>query len=426
MRVSGPRRWSVSSRIRILLSKPRSWDLPSRRALTLLHPFPAPMPLALARAIIGAATDPESVILDPMAGSGTVLTAARQVGRVCYLFDLDPLSVLMMQVASRTYDTQQVEKEAQRVLSHARALSQDRERVDRLFDRHVDEETKKFIRFWFPPKSVRGVFALSREIRHVGSEKIRRILALALSRAIIAKMAGVSKGIDIPHTRPHIAHQKSVPDPLEVFPKRVRELLLRLDDSPPLPMGTLQVRNADARKLPLRNSSVDLVLTSSPYASAIDYIRAHKFSLVWMGYSISRLRRIRARLIGAENSERAIRPDLVWLEGYLPHDKPEARKRAVLRRYFYDMDRVLQELHRVLKPGGACVLILGRSTVGGFTVDTPTIIAKLAETHGFEHMASRSRRVNPYTRSLPFLSAKVANPLGKRIERETIVALGRR
>ncbi len=383
------------------------------------------MPLSLARAIIGACTDPESVILDPMAGSGTVLTAARQMGRTCHSFDLDPLSVLMMQVASRTYDTQQVEKEARRVLNQAKALAQDRERVERLFDRHFDEETRKFIRFWFPPKSVRGLFALSRGIRRVGSEKIRYVLDLALSRAIIAKTAGVSKGIDIPHTRPHIAHQKSVPDPLEVFPKQIRKLLLRLDDFAPSPVDTLHVRKADARELPLKNSSVDLVFTSSPYASAIDYIRAHKFSLVWMGFSISQLRRIRARLIGAENPERAIRHDLAWLERYLPHDKPRARRRAVLRRYFYDMDQVLQELHRVLKPGGACVLILGRSTVGDFTVDTPTIIAKLAETHGFEHMATRFRRVNPHMRSLPFLSVRVPNPLVKRIEREAIVALGR-
>jgi DNA modification methylase len=82
--------------MRTLLAKRLSWDLPSRTALTLLHPFPAPMPLSLARTIIGACTDPESVLLDPMAGSGTVLTAARQMGRICHSFDLDPLSVLMM------------------------------------------------------------------------------------------------------------------------------------------------------------------------------------------------------------------------------------------------------------------------------------------------------------------------------------------
>lgn len=382
------------------------------------------MPLSIARAIIGAATDPESVVLDPMAGSGTVLTAARQIGRVCYSFDLDPLAVLMMQVASGTYDPKQVEKASVQLLRQAKALSQDRDRVERLFQRNFDEETRRFIRYWFPPKSVRGLTALSQRIRRIRSDGIRRILFLALSRTIIAKTAGVSRGIDIPHTRPHVASGKTIPDPLEAFPRQVRELLLRHDDFGPLPVAALHVKNTDARKLPLKDSSVDLVLTSSPYASAIDYIRAHKFSLVWMGYSISQLRRIRGHLIGAENSEPTIRPQLAWLERYLPKDAPEVRKRAILRRYFYDMDRVLNEMRRVLKSRGACVLILGHSTVGRLTINTPRIVARLAEAHGFHHLATRYRRVNPHMRSLPFVGTKIPNPLGKRIEREAIVALG--
>jgi DNA modification methylase len=39
----------------------------------------------------------------------------------------------------------------------------------------------------------------------------------------------------------------------------------------------------NAQQLPLQDNSVDLIVTSPPYASnAIDYMRAHKFSLVWL------------------------------------------------------------------------------------------------------------------------------------------------
>ena len=56
----------------------------------------------------------------------------------------------------------------------------------------------------------------------------------------------------------------------------------------------------DARRLDIRDGSVDLVVTSPPYLNAIDYLRCSKFSLVWMGYSVVELRRLRSTAVGTE------------------------------------------------------------------------------------------------------------------------------
>ena len=71
-----------------------------------------------------------------------------------------------------------------------------------------------------------------------------------------------------------------------------------------LPADALPValHHADARQLPIDDESVDLVITSPPYANAIDYMRAHKFSLVWFGEPISELSALRATYIGSDNS----------------------------------------------------------------------------------------------------------------------------
>ena len=51
----------------------------------------------------------------------------------------------------------------------------------------------------------------------------------------------------------------------------------------------------------LDDETVDLIITSPPYASnAIDYMRAHKFSLVWFGYIIEDLTQKRNEYIGSE------------------------------------------------------------------------------------------------------------------------------
>ena len=47
-------------------------------------------------------------------------------------------------------------------------------------------------------------------------------------------------------------------------------------------------------------STIDLIVTSPPYANALDNMRAHKFSLVWLGKSIGNLSEMRAEYIGSE------------------------------------------------------------------------------------------------------------------------------
>ena len=50
------------------------------------------------------------------------------------------------------------------------------------------------------------------------------------------------------------------------------------------------------------NGSFDAALTSPPYLNAIDYLRGHRLSLIWFGYPLDELQRIRGRSIGSERS----------------------------------------------------------------------------------------------------------------------------
>lgn len=359
-----------------------------------------------------------------MAGSGTVLAAARATGRRCIALDLDPLASLAQRVLASEQDVNQVERAGKAALAKAIEESRDSKRIDRRLSDTFDAETLDFIKLWFPARSRRRLFSLWSAISNATPARARQPLAIAFSKLIIAKTAGVSRAIDLPHTRPHRKPGKRIPDVFEMFPRRLSEVLTTLARHHATPVrGPLVVRRADARSLPIQTASVDLVLTSSPYANAIDYIRAHKFSLVWMGYSLSELRTTRAQLIGAERGERAARRDLQWVEAHLP--TASSRRRDIIRKYFYDMDTSLREMHRVLKPGGGCVLILGRSRVGDLVIDNPTVAARLAENCGFRHIGTLYRKLNPLRRSLPFPPKKQNNALGKRMAEEAVVALGR-
>ncbi|MGC9522680.1 MAG: hypothetical protein ACP5HG_12470, partial [Anaerolineae bacterium] len=90
---------------------------------------------------------------------------------------------------------------------------------------------------------------------------------------------------DIPSSRIRYV-TKQLRSPLHEFHKQlkkgVRNLLApsTIDKRPFVAYG-------NAQSLPLEDEVVDLIVTSPPYpAYAIDYMRAHKFSLVWLGERI--------------------------------------------------------------------------------------------------------------------------------------------
>lgn len=90
----------------------------------------------------------------------------------------------------------------------------------------------------------------------------------------------------------------------------------------------------DARKLPLANSSMDGVLFSPPYSFAIDYLENDSFHLKYFGVDIEELRKGMVGLRGED-----------LLEKY--------------NGYKTDMEKVLAECSRVLRPRKICTIVVG-------------------------------------------------------------------
>src|SRR5260370_9662861 len=100
------------------------------------------------------------------------------------------------------------------------------------------------------------------------------------------------------------------------------------------------IRRGDARHLPVKTASIDLVITSPPYLNAIDYIRCSKFSLVWMGYSIGELRQLRTHSLGTERARGDFQEDeeIIRIVAELQLQPTLARRdQAVLASYIDDI-----------------------------------------------------------------------------------------
>ena len=165
-------------------------------------------------------------------------------------------------------------------------------------------------------------------------------MELTFSSIIVTKSGGVSMARDLAHTRPHRDGTKIPKNAIEQFSIRLRKntasmAQLNVDTAGPL------VSFGDAKRIPLASNTVDLIVTSPPYANAIDYMRAHKFSLVWFKKSVAELGELRAAYIGSERVGRSG-------YGHLPEtaerviatiEALDRSKARILRKYFLEMGR---------------------------------------------------------------------------------------
>lgn len=370
-----------------------------------IHPFPARMAAHIPWKELSGRVGRRLRVLDPMAGSGTTLVVARTLGHVAMGFDTDPLAVLMTRAWCTDVSADRLTKIATNVHAHAVRETQ-RIPLRDAYPPGADEETRAFVRYWFDPTNRRQLVALARSISKVRGISERTLLWCAFSRLIITKQASASLAIDLAHSRPHRPTDYKEPiRPLTHFLRAVRTIV----DAAPFKTAEegrppASVRTADARRLPVESSTIDIVITSPPYVNAIDYLRGHKFSLIWMGHALRPLRQLRARNIGTEVSAGTDPQNPVIAEGLRRMGNLGSlgqRDKGMLARYVADMDGALSEIARVLVPRGRAVLVLGDCSMRGVYVRNSRALAYLCERHGLRVATIRRRKLPPNRRYLP-------------------------
>lgn len=386
-----------------------------------IHPFPARMAPSIALRALSQLKK-NSVVLDPMAGSGTVLAMGKANGHRCIGFDVDPLAVLLSKVWTRSFDSRAVEHEAVQVFEKAKQRFASLA-VSESYPANADEETRAFIRYWYDGYARRQLAALSREIEFVSNASIRDFLWCAFSRMIITKSSGVSLAMDLSHSRPHRSFSSAPQKPFNIFLMTVNRVLAGCLHTNTANRGPItRVEIGDARKMvAIEDGAIDLVFTSPPYLNAIDYMRCSKFSLVWMGYSIAEIRKIRNESIGSESSLAPSKNSLDVLDRLELSQKLSSRTEGILRRYINDTAQVMKEVSRVLAKHGRAVYVVGENTIQGTYIPTGHLHTILAEQAGLKLSYKRYRDLPANRRYLPPPRATGAS-LDARMRREVILS----
>lgn len=388
-----------------------------------VHPFPARMAPEIALKSIKKLPK-GAIILDPMTGSGTVLRQAVCNGHKAIGLDMDPLAILMSKVWTQPVNSGVLDKLYKWLISKARKISASKISLPWI---DKDKETKDFINYWFATRQkqilrrLAYVIATSRKINAHANEA--NLLRIALSRLIITKHRGASLAWDVSHSRPHKVKETNEFDVWIEFYRSFKYLKTVLDSQPLT--GISKINLGDARKMTsIRSKSIDAVITSPPYLNAIDYLRGHKLSLVWLGYTIKKIRNIRGECIGVEkkmenkNDEARVAiiiSNLKNLNG-LP-----ARQKNMIERYIADACNLMRETARVLKPNGRAIFVVGNSRLKNVFVENSKIFHEAGKFYGLKLTKQPVTRKLPINcRYLPMPKGNT-NALSKRMKTEVIL-----
>lgn len=363
-------------------------------------------------------TVPGATVLDPMCGSGTVVRLAAESGRMAVGVDLDPLAVLITRTACHGAWAKNLAQRAEGLVERAWRLG------GQLPDWiKKDPETAEFVSYWFAPEQAADLSRLARVL--INAPPSADPLRVAFSRMIVTKERGASLARDTSHSRPHRVADDNDYDVFEQFVKSAKKLETLIDTTPTVHRAS--IRRADARSLSfIRESSVDLVVTSPPYLNAIDYLRGHRLSLVWMGWTVRAVRALRAEAVGVERTKDDVTPEVRRIaEDAVPRmsDLPTRRQGMVLR-FSHDMDRLARSLARVTRPTGRLVMVVANSQLKGVTISNAAICAGAVALHGFELVDETIRPLPPRHRYLP-PPATTSGTLAQRMNEEIVYTFQR-
>lgn len=302
-------------------------------------------------------------VLDPMMGSGTVLIEAALMGIKSIGIDASPFCRFMTQTKldalttplSRAHNALRNYKETYEYFRKLSGKARPENKYHNGFQYSKTQESEA------PPDGNRSIsnsrdressemhnFLLLAYLDSVGySERSTRQAPVEQFRAVLERYIFVADKIQ--RTLTHAQMQTGIARPLV----------------------------GDARSLEIEDQSIDGIIFSPPYSFAIDYLDNDMSHLRYFDVDLDQLR---ASMVGLRGKNLREKFDL----------------------YLTDMNLVLSECHRVLRPGRICVIIIGTndnqlSKVFGVPPETVRglheIVCDQAVGHGFRHVKSMSRPI---------------------------------
>lgn len=311
---------------------------------------------------------PGDTVLDPMMGSGTVLVEACLMGIKSIGVDASPFCRFMSQTKIDTLNMP---------LDRARGALANCDEVFTFFQKQVGKATRGAkARETRVSKGIMSVMEPAAEYltnrdkgKLTAKERETLVTYNFLLLAYLDSVGYSERGA----RRPPLEQFKAILERYLFVAGKIQNVLAGMESD----LAQAEALEGDARALTLEDATVDGIVFSPPYSFAIDYLRNDAFHLNFLGVETDKLRQ-----------------SMVGLRGGKMLEKVEL--------YQEDMNRVLSECSRVLRPGRLCTIVVGTNNNQlAKALNIPPqevrgiheILTDLGSTHGLQLVRKMSRPI---------------------------------
>lgn len=358
-----------------------------------IHKYPAKFIPQIPRYCIESFSKPGDIVLDPFMGSGTTLLESYVSGRESYGIDIHPLARLIAKVKTTPLDPGVLRPRAEKLLS---AVKSDNAANDSWIPDVPNRE------HWFREQVLKELATIKKHVWAVPESPYKDFFKICFS-SIIRKVSNSDDHSLIPEVtsfQKKLDEQgKTSYDSIAKFENALRNKLIDASDLWRLSKEVeekyghapaVNIIGADARDIELEDSTVDIAVTSPPYASAVHYVSVHKLEMYWLDLLTS-TSELDSRVVG---TARAYAPDYrSWepttrlerlrpvLNDLLAKDKKSA---YIVHKYFEGMRKNLDEVNRVLRRNGKYCMVVGENSFRKVKIPTYQILVDIARISGFD------------------------------------------
>ncbi|MEX2715843.1 MAG: DNA methyltransferase [Candidatus Sigynarchaeum springense] len=303
------------------------------------HPWAAKFIPQIPRYFIERLTKKSDTVYDPFCGSGTTLVEALLLGRNAIGNDINYIASLASKAKTTPLSPEQIRRIA---TWRDGILALQKRCLDGAHGGSVEDYTgevhfnNKF--HWFDKDVLVVLMQIKKQIESIDDPAIKTFLLAAFSSIVVRVSRQESE------TRYAAIEKKvEIKDVFDIFLKKLDDMIQRMRQfAASVDKGNwVQVSQADTRTMStIPAGSVQLVLTSPPYANTYDYYLYHKLRMYLLDYDV---KHVRENEIGSRNRYSSQKQDI--------------------ETFLADMQACFDMFHKILKKTGYVVLIMGDSVV---------------------------------------------------------------
>lgn len=406
-----------------------------------IHSYPAMMIYPISRSILKILNEIRSfnTILDPFAGSGTVLVEA-MINNINNIYgnDLNPLARLITKVKTTIVDEAELiqcknnlfEKINCKYKKYCNVINEIDNYIINIKELDITAKTgwgdnaniylKEYLNlhnlnikipnfrnlgFWFRPKVILELQLLKDEIIKIKNSDIKDIFLVAFSETI--RVASNKRNGEFKMYR--MTPEKILnfnPDVKNIFTKQLlKNIDKEIEFSKKVNTDSIKITitKDDAKSLKnIPDNSIDLLITSPPYGDSkttVAYGEFSRLSLQWLelyGTTEETIRNIDKNLMGGQklknSSNNLIHSDTFNNSFEKILNKDEKRAYDVYS-FYYDMEKIIETLSNKMTKNSYQFWVVGNRTVKEENLKTDIIIKEISQHYNIQYLCTIDRNI---------------------------------